>query len=216
MALTNQQIERYSRQIIVSGVGGIGQERLLNSRLMLAGSLAYIEPVLAYLVGAGVGAIHLQNAGREADERRALVARMRRLNSDVAIGHGAETLGNISLTLALIGDGEQLELARTVCALNAPIMFVRLDMPARIAVFPSRPPCPICADAGLFAPFARRGENAGFVAMAAATLALKTLASAEAIEGTARLIEFEGYRAAVGPLGVGLQRRSSCRCGRNS
>ena len=216
MALTNQQIERYSRQIIVSGVGGIGQERLLGSRLMLGGSLADVAPVLAYMVGAGVGAIALQAAGPNPAELGALVDRMRLLNSDVAIDC-SKAPNDISLILALIGDSEQLELARTVCDSNAPIVFVRLDMPARIALFPSRPPCPVCADADLVTRLAKRGENAGFAAMAAATLALKTLASGEVIALAPTLIEFDGYRATSGRVERGsTAQQCSCRIRRVS
>ena len=57
MTLTDAQIDRYSRQIIVPRIGGRGQERLLAARILLAGDARDIEAPLAYLVGAGVGAI---------------------------------------------------------------------------------------------------------------------------------------------------------------
>ena len=216
MPLTNQQIERYSRQIIVSGIGGIGQERLLGCRLMLAGSLADAGPVLACMAGAGVGAIDVLTGGPDA-ARRTLVDRMRRLNSDVTIRSCDHPAAKPDLTLAIIGDGESLELARAVCDSNGIIVLVRLDSPARIALFPSRPPCPVCADPDLLARFGAAAENAGFVAMAAATLALKALAQAGAVAPAPTLIEFDGYRATPSRI----KRRSgasacSCRNGGTS
>jgi hypothetical protein len=212
MPLSDQQIERYSRQIIVSGIGGIGQERLLGSRLMLAGSLADIESALAYMVGAGVGAIAIRSAECDSFARDALVDRMRRLNSDVTIHPAAEALGNISLTLALIGDSAQLEFARTLPDAGAPFIFTRLDAPARIALLPSRPPCPACADPALLAPFTRRAENAGFATMTAATIALTALASANPLASAPTLIEFDGYRAVTRTIAESvISARCSCR-----
>src|SRR5260370_42487439 len=77
---------------------------------------------------------------------------------------------------------------------NAPMVFARLDSQAKVAVLPSRPPCPVCADGDLLAPFEKRGENAGFVAMVAAVEALKTLGQyAGAPEPL--MIEFNGYES---------------------
>src|SRR5260370_38985010 len=77
---------------------------------------------------------------------------------------------------------------------NAPMVFARLDSQAKVAVLPSRPPCPVCADGDLLAPFEKRGENAGFVAMVAAVGALKTLVPyAGAPEPL--MIEFNGYES---------------------
>ena len=57
MVLNDSQIERYSRQIILSEIGGRGQERLLGALLRLVAEPDLIEQPLAYLVGAGVGSI---------------------------------------------------------------------------------------------------------------------------------------------------------------
>ncbi|MFX1571484.1 MAG: ThiF family adenylyltransferase [Promethearchaeota archaeon] len=55
MTLTTDQIERYSRQIVLKEIGGIGQEKLLDSKITLIGLGALGSPVAYYLVAAGIG-----------------------------------------------------------------------------------------------------------------------------------------------------------------
>ena len=55
MNLTEEQIKRYSRQIVLKEVGGVGQEKLLNSKITLVGLGALGSPVAYYLVAAGIG-----------------------------------------------------------------------------------------------------------------------------------------------------------------
>ena len=57
MDFTEDQILRYSRQIILSEVGGEGQQRLLNARVALVGAGGLGSPVGYYLAAAGVGTI---------------------------------------------------------------------------------------------------------------------------------------------------------------
>lgn len=57
MRFTNEQIERYSRQIILKEVGGKGQEKLLNSKVLVIGAGGLGAPALLYLAAAGVGTI---------------------------------------------------------------------------------------------------------------------------------------------------------------
>ena len=55
MTLSDHQIERFSRQIILPSVGGRGQEALLASRVVLIGCGGLGCPVALGLAGAGVG-----------------------------------------------------------------------------------------------------------------------------------------------------------------
>jgi hypothetical protein len=53
MALTESQIIRYSRQILLREVGGSGQERLLSAYIRLKGEGAALLTAAAYVAGGG-------------------------------------------------------------------------------------------------------------------------------------------------------------------
>ena len=55
--LTNKQIERYSRQIIMPEIGGKGQEELLKSKVLVVGAGGLGSAAIQYLACAGVGEI---------------------------------------------------------------------------------------------------------------------------------------------------------------
>ncbi|HLC18168.1 MAG TPA: molybdopterin-synthase adenylyltransferase MoeB, partial [Thermodesulfobacteriota bacterium] len=57
MDFSEEQIERYSRHIILPEVGGRGQARLLKSRVFVLGAGGLGSPSLLYLAAAGVGTI---------------------------------------------------------------------------------------------------------------------------------------------------------------
>lgn len=62
MNLTEAQIERYSRHIILSEVGGKGQEKLLGGKVLLVGAGGLGSPAGLYLAAAGVGTIGVIDA----------------------------------------------------------------------------------------------------------------------------------------------------------
>ncbi len=54
---TEEQIKRYARHIILPEVGGKGQEKLLNSKVLVIGAGGLGSPAIYYLAAAGVGTI---------------------------------------------------------------------------------------------------------------------------------------------------------------
>ncbi len=228
MTLSDSQIERYSRQIIVPEVGGRGQERLLAARLVIAGAMDDIELVLAYLAGAGVGEIFL-HAGADRSRIERMIADMRELNSDAKIlaadDHGPDLTADLVLILAGMpasplahagkiplppGEGKRsaAERAGEGVPRSSPLILARLDAPGKIAVMTSSPPCPACADADLLAPFGARAETAGLIAMVAAVEAFKILAGLAPLAPT--LLQFDGYECLARELKAGSK---APRCG---
>lgn len=57
MDFTDAQIHRYARHILLKEVGGVGQAKLLNARVLLVGAGGLGSPLLMYLAAAGVGTL---------------------------------------------------------------------------------------------------------------------------------------------------------------
>lgn len=197
--LTEAQIDRYSRQIILPEVGGRGQERLQTARLALCAEWTDLLLVLDYLAGAGIGEILIDTlAQSNAPSWKAWLDRVRGLNPEVRIELGSATgLQPRDATLVLAGSQRVLDRSRAAnAASRGAVIFARLDAPL-LAVLPKRPPCLACADARLLAPFSPRNRDAAeaptaaIVAMAAAGETIKQLLGI-APPGTI-LTEFHGY-----------------------
>jgi molybdopterin/thiamine biosynthesis adenylyltransferase len=62
MAFTNDQLQRYSRQIILKEVGVKGQKRLLAGKVLIIGAGGLGAPAALYLAAAGVGTIGIADA----------------------------------------------------------------------------------------------------------------------------------------------------------
>lgn len=218
MPLSDRQIERYSRQIIVPGIGGSGQERLLASSVTICGDLRDIEVPLAYLAGSGIG--HITLVTSDASHLDELVACISNQNPDVTInsrplpGQGevsnkGERGNRAPLLFAIIASESSLEMARSICDSRSggPTIVARLDEPARVAILPEVPPCPQCGDVPLLAPSMSRSENADFVALIAAAEAFKLLAQ-YGDRHSALLIEFTGL--ATHSRTIAAARRCEC------
>ncbi|MDR3270436.1 MAG: molybdopterin-synthase adenylyltransferase MoeB [Peptococcaceae bacterium] len=62
MAFSNEQLERYSRHMILKEVGVKGQKRLLESKVLIIGAGGLGAPAALYLAAAGVGVIGIADA----------------------------------------------------------------------------------------------------------------------------------------------------------
>jgi len=99
---TEEQIRRYSRQIILPQVGGRGQRKLLESKVLVVGAGGLGSPAALYLAAAGVGTlgladfdtVDLSNLHRQVLHQTDDVGRpkttsaaetLRALNSDVSV-----------------------------------------------------------------------------------------------------------------------------------
>jgi len=109
MALSDEELERYARHIVLREVGGPGQARLRAARVLVVGAGGLGSPVILYLAAAGVGTIgivdfdsvSLSNLQRQIAQRSADVGRLKTdsardaalaLNPDVRIDIQAERL----------------------------------------------------------------------------------------------------------------------------
>lgn len=57
MTLSDDQLDRYARHIVLHDIGGAGQARLLDSHVLLVGAGGIGCPAIQYLAAAGVGTI---------------------------------------------------------------------------------------------------------------------------------------------------------------
>src|SRR5215472_11932742 len=84
-ALTDDQLERYARHIVLREIGGAGQAKLLSTRVLVVGAGGLGSPVILYLAAAGVGTIgivdfdrvSLSNLQRQIAHRTTDIGRMK-------------------------------------------------------------------------------------------------------------------------------------------
>jgi sulfur-carrier protein adenylyltransferase/sulfurtransferase len=89
MALTQDQINRYSRHLLLPEVGVEGQEKICNSKVLLIGTGGLGSPLALYLAAAGVGHLGLIDFD---------VVDLSNLQRQVA--HGESTVGKLKVDSA--------------------------------------------------------------------------------------------------------------------
>lgn len=237
MSLTEQDILRYSRHIILPEVGGRGQRRIKAAAVLVAGLGAAGSAAALYLVAAGVGRLTLwdpaplseadleQALGHERGDlgrNRAAAAREKLLaiNPDAAVTASADPgalpglVEGHQVVVATCGDWPALQAA--VLRAGAAAVFAAVHG-ASGAAFAHRPgaPCLGCVPpaereaAGLFPEGGegKVGAAGGVVGVAAATEALKLILGIGA-PLTGRLWSYDGWTARFREVRV--ERRPEC------
>jgi molybdopterin/thiamine biosynthesis adenylyltransferase len=155
VTLRDDQLDRYARHIVLKEIGGEGQQRLLDSTVILVGAGGVGSPALQYLAAAGVGLLRvidddvvaLDNLQRQilfatADVGRPKVEVAReaveRLNPDVRFSESRErlTAGNAAALLTgadVVVDGSdnfatRLVVSDTCTALRIPLVSAAIGM----------------------------------------------------------------------------------------
>jgi adenylyltransferase/sulfurtransferase len=59
MTLSDEQLDRYARHIVLKEIGGEGQRRLLRAEVAIVGAGGIGSPAIQYLAAAGVGALRV-------------------------------------------------------------------------------------------------------------------------------------------------------------
>ena len=88
-SLTNEQIERYSRHLLLPEIGSEGQQKLRAARILIVGAGGLGSPLALYLAGAGVGQLGLVDAD---------TVSLSNLQRQVL--HGTSTLGHLKVESA--------------------------------------------------------------------------------------------------------------------
>jgi molybdopterin/thiamine biosynthesis adenylyltransferase len=122
MSLTDAQVERYSRQIVLTAIGGRGQTALLRSAALVVGSGATAQTVVRYLSMAGVGRLDI------AGERAATIAlaeEVRALNPEVrcvVLPDGFARTGPVDVVVVADDDRRLDEVNRTTLRIGVPLL----------------------------------------------------------------------------------------------
>lgn len=111
-ALSPEETRRYSRHIVLRGVGGEGQQKLKAARVLVIGAGGLGSPVIAYLAAAGVGTLGV------VDPDTVSLSNLQRqmIHRTDAVGHAkVESAGQFVTALnpfvSLVGHAERLEAA---------------------------------------------------------------------------------------------------------
>lgn len=163
MTLSDAQLDRYARHIVLREVGGEGQRKLIEARIAVIGAGGIGAPVIQYLAAAGVGelrivdddSVALSNLQRQilfgqgqigTSKVVAAAASVARLNPEVRVTRRAERLDSSNAADLLAGadvvvDGSdnfatRLAVADSALALRIPLVSAAVaEFEGQLAVY---------------------------------------------------------------------------------
>ena len=120
-ALTDNQLERYARHVILDEVGEAGQEKLLASSVLVLGAGGLGSPMLLYLAAAGVGrigivdddAVELSNLQRQIIHGTASLGRSK-------VASAKETIAAINPEIVVEAHAQRLTAANAAALSHLP------------------------------------------------------------------------------------------------
>ena len=106
---SNEQIERYSRHIVLPEVGGMGQTKLLESKVLLIGAGGLGSPAGLYLAAAGIGRLGIidQDVVDLSNLQRQILHGMRDIGR-LKVESAKETIADINPDVQVITHTERL------------------------------------------------------------------------------------------------------------
>ena len=122
-ALTADEIERYARHIVLPEIGGAGQQRLKQARVLVIGAGGLGAPVLEYLAASGVGTLGI------VDDDTVSLSNLQR-----QVIHGTDTVGMLKTdsaraAIARINPNTAVETHTFRLTIeNAPALVARYDI----------------------------------------------------------------------------------------
>ncbi|MBM3612786.1 MAG: molybdopterin-synthase adenylyltransferase MoeB [Alphaproteobacteria bacterium] len=125
MAFVPTDLERYARHLILGEVGGAGQAKLLQSRVLVVGAGGLGAPLLLYLAAAGVGTLGI------VDDDAVSLSNLQRQVIHTEARIGAPKTESAQAAIATLNRGIKVELHTTrLNASNALDLIARYDLVA--------------------------------------------------------------------------------------
>lgn len=115
----NKKLSRYSRHIILSEVGQIGQDKLTQAKVLVVGAGGLGCPILQYLAAAGIGTLGIVDFDiiEESNLQRQILFGMSTLGKNKALA-AKERLEDINPTISITAYPERLTAKNAVSLFN--------------------------------------------------------------------------------------------------
>lgn len=125
MSLSDDELERYARHIVLREVGGVGQARLKAARVLVVGAGGLGSPLILYLAAAGVGTIGI------VDDDRVSLSNLQRQIAHATSDIGRPKVDSAADAARAIDPGVAMETHATrLDAANAQGLIARYDIVA--------------------------------------------------------------------------------------